>query len=126
MNCSLSGLVFVLGTEVVNLGFIDTPEKALEADHLFRLAGVDLIFLYVATYAYSATVLPVARCAKVPVIVLNLQPAAALDCAAFNAMGGCTAMTGEWVAHCAVGVGHIADKIDKLGRLLGLETARVC
>jgi len=28
--------------------------------------------------------------------------------------------------HCAVGVGHIADKIDKLGLLLGLETVRVC
>ena len=28
--------------------------------------------------------------------------------------------------HCAVGVGHIADKIEKLGQLLGLEVARVC
>jgi L-arabinose isomerase len=28
--------------------------------------------------------------------------------------------------HCAVGVGHIADKIEKLGQLLGLETVRVC
>ena len=28
--------------------------------------------------------------------------------------------------HCAVGVGHIAGKIEKLGRLLGLETVRVC
>jgi L-arabinose isomerase len=28
--------------------------------------------------------------------------------------------------HCAVGVGRVADKIDKLGQLLGMETARVC
>ena len=28
--------------------------------------------------------------------------------------------------HCAVGVGHIAGKIEKLGRLLGMEVARVC
>jgi L-arabinose isomerase len=28
--------------------------------------------------------------------------------------------------HCAVGVGHIASKIDKLGRLLGMEVVRVC
>jgi L-arabinose isomerase len=28
--------------------------------------------------------------------------------------------------HCAVGVGHLADKIDKLGQLLGMETARIC
>ncbi len=27
--------------------------------------------------------------------------------------------------HCAVGVGHIADKIEKLGKLLGMEVARV-
>jgi L-arabinose isomerase len=28
--------------------------------------------------------------------------------------------------HCAVGVGHWAERIDKLGRLLGMEVARVC
>ena len=28
--------------------------------------------------------------------------------------------------HCAVGVGHIAGKIEKLGLLLGIETVRVC
>ena len=28
--------------------------------------------------------------------------------------------------HCAVGVGHIAGKIEKLGLLLGIETIRIC
>jgi len=28
--------------------------------------------------------------------------------------------------HCAVGVGHIAHKIDKLGKLLGIEVAHIC
>jgi L-arabinose isomerase len=28
--------------------------------------------------------------------------------------------------HCAVGIGHIAGKIEKLGRLLGIETVCVC
>ena len=28
--------------------------------------------------------------------------------------------------HCAIGVGHLADKLDKLGALLGLEVKRVC
>jgi L-arabinose isomerase len=28
--------------------------------------------------------------------------------------------------HCAVGVGHVGSKIDKLGKLLGMEVARVC
>jgi len=28
--------------------------------------------------------------------------------------------------HCAIGVGHVAGKLDKLGALLGLEVRRVC
>ena len=52
------------------------------------------------TYALSATVLPVVRRARVPVIVLNLAPAAAIDYAAFNRMGDRARMTGEWLAFC--------------------------
>lgn len=89
------------GPEVINLGLIDTPEKAFEAGSDFRKADVDLIFLYVTTYALSATVLPVVMRAKVPVIVLNLSPEAAMDYAAFNKMNNRTAMTGEWLANCS-------------------------
>lgn len=28
--------------------------------------------------------------------------------------------------HCAIGVGHVADKIEKLGAILGLEVTRIC
>jgi L-arabinose isomerase len=28
--------------------------------------------------------------------------------------------------HCAVGVGHVASRIEKLGRLLDMDVARVC
>ena len=45
--------------------------------------------------------LPVVQRAQVPVIVLNLQPAPAIDYASFNRMGDRTAMTGEWLAYCA-------------------------
>jgi L-arabinose isomerase len=89
------------GVEVVNLGMVDSPEKAMEAGHRFREEDVDLIFLYVTTYALSSTVLPAVQRAKVPVIVLNLQPEAAMDYEAFNKMGDRTAMTGEWLAHCS-------------------------
>jgi len=88
------------GVSIVNLGLIDNPSTALEAGHRFRQEDVDLIFLYVTTYALSSTVLPVVQRARVPVIVLNLQPAAAIDYTAFNRMGDRTAMTGEWLAHC--------------------------
>ncbi len=89
------------GVEVVNLGLIDNPASALAAGHQFRTADVDLIFLHVTTYALSSTVLPVVQRAKVPVIILNLSPSAAIDYARFNRMGDRTAMTGEWLAHCA-------------------------
>lgn len=104
------------GVEIVNLGLIDNPEKALRAGHDFRAADVDLIFLHVTTYALSSTVLPVVRRAKVPVIILNLQPAAALDYATFNRMGDRTAMTGEWLAHCgACPVPEIANVFNRCG-----------
>jgi L-arabinose isomerase len=87
--------------EIVNLGLIDTPEKAFDAGRAFRKADVDLIFLYVTTYALSSTVLPVVQRAKVPVIILNLAPEQAIDYAAFNSMDDRTKMTGEWLAFCS-------------------------
>lgn len=89
------------GSEVVNLGLIDTPHKAFEAGSRFRREDVDLIFLYVTTYALSSTVLPVVKRAKVPVVILNLTPGAAIDYTAFNKMQNRTAMTGEWLAYCS-------------------------
>jgi L-arabinose isomerase len=86
--------------EIVDLGLIDTPEKAIQAGHTFRERDVDLLFLHVTTYALSSTVLPVVRRAKVPVIILNLQPGPAIDYATFNALGDRTKMTGEWLAYC--------------------------
>ena len=65
------------GREIVNLGLIDSPERALAAGHEARRQDVDLLVLYVTTYALSSTVLPLVRRAKVPVLVLNLQPEAA-------------------------------------------------
>ena len=85
----------------INLGLIDSTDKAFEAGHQFRQFDVDIIFLYVTTYALSSTVLPVVRRAKVPVIVLNLQPQAAIDYQAFNALNDRTKMTGEWLAYCS-------------------------
>jgi L-arabinose isomerase len=102
------------GAQVVNLGLIDTPEKALAAGHDFRTADVDLIFLHVTTYALSSTVLPVVRRAKVPVIILNLSPAASIDYDWFNGLGDRTKMTGEWLAYCqACPVPEIANVFNR-------------
>ena len=104
------------GVEIVNLGLIDNPKKALEAGHKFREADVDVIFLHVTTYALSSTVLPVVQRAKVPVIILNLQPAAAIDYEKFNALGDRTSMTGDWLAFCAAcPVPEIANVFSRAG-----------
>ena len=102
------------GVEICNLGLIDSPEKAMEAGHAMRRADVDIIFLHVTTYALSSTVLPVVQRAKVPVIILNLQPVAAMDYKTFNKMGDRTKMTGERLAHCgACPVPEIANAFNR-------------
>jgi L-arabinose isomerase len=104
------------GIEVVNLGLIDTPEKAAAAGHEFRKADVDIIFLFASTYALSSTVLPVVRRAKVPVILLNLSPAPAIDYETFNRLQTRTQMTGEWLAWCgACPVPEIANVLKRCG-----------
>ena len=101
---------------IVDLGMIDTTEKAFEAGRKFRTEDVNLIFLYVTTYALSATVLPVVRRAKVPVIILNISPEEAIDYAAFNAMKDRTSMTGEWLAYCtSCPVPEIANVFNRTG-----------
>jgi L-arabinose isomerase len=104
------------GVDIINLGLIDNPVKALEASHRFRAEDVDLIFLHATTYALSSTVLPVVQRAKVPVIVLNLSPEPAIDYVSFNKMADRTAMTGEWLAHCgACPVPEISNVFHRAG-----------
>jgi L-arabinose isomerase len=101
---------------VVNVGLIDTADKAFDAGHHFRQQEVDIIFLYVATYALSSTVFPVVRQAKVPVIILNLAPESRIDYDAINNMGDRTQMTGEWLAYCsACPVPEIANLFNRTG-----------
>lgn len=102
--------------EVVNIGLIDNAAKAMEAGHHFRRADVDIIFLYVTTYALSSTVLPVVQRAKVPVIILNLSPGAAIDYVNFNGMNDRIKMTGEWLSYCsACPVPEIANVFKRAG-----------
>lgn len=49
------------GVEVVNLGLIDAPQRSLEAGHQCRREDIDVLFLYVTTYALSNTALPLVQ-----------------------------------------------------------------
>lgn len=100
---------------IVNLGLVDSLEKALDAAHRCRQEDVEILLVYVTTYALSSTVLPLIKRAKVPVILLNLQPAAAIEYERFNAMEDRTAMTGDWLAYCsACPVPEIANVLRRL------------
>lgn len=88
----------------------------MQAGHQFRQADIDILFIYVTTYALSATVLPVVQRAKVPVILLNLSPTPAIDYAWFNQLDDRTRMTGEWLAACsACPVPEIANVFKRAG-----------
>jgi L-arabinose isomerase len=100
----------------LNFGLVDSPSAALEAGHQCRIQDIDLLLVYATTYALSSTVLPVIARAKVPVILLNLQPTAAIDYERVNRMTSRTAMTGEWLAYCgACPIPEIANVLVRLG-----------
>jgi len=89
-----------MGVDMVDAGMVDNPTKAGAAASLFRQEEVEIIFLFISTYALSSTVLPVVQKSKVPVVMLNLQPVAQLDYQKFNALGDRGLMTGVWLEHC--------------------------
>jgi L-arabinose isomerase len=89
------------GQEIINFGLVDSPQRAVAVGHEARRQDIDLLVLYVTTYALSSTVLPLVRRAKVPVLVLNLQPEPAINYKTFNALRSRNAMTAEWLAFCS-------------------------
>ena len=80
------------GVDLVSAGLVDTAPRAREAGARFARDQVDFIVCYVATYATSSQVLPVVQQARVPVLVLNLQPTAQLDYPNLD--------TAEFLANC--------------------------
>ena len=81
------------GAEVVSAGLVDSAPSAREAGALLARADTDLLVCYVGTYATSSQVLPVVQKTGFPVLVLNLQPTAALDYENTD--------TSEWLANCS-------------------------
>jgi L-arabinose isomerase len=111
------------GVQLVDAGMVDNTEKAHAAASLFRQKEVEVIFLYISTYALSSTVLPVVQKARVPVVVLNLQPVPQLDYAKFNTLGDRGLMTGIWLEHCqACSAPEIACVFNRAGIAYHLVT----
>ena len=87
--------------KLVNAGIVDTVDKAFETGKKFRQEDVNIVFLYVGTYALSSTVLPVVQRLNVPVIILNLSPEDRIDYDSFNSLNDRTRMTGTWLKYCS-------------------------
>ncbi len=89
-----------LNAEVADMGMVDSPEKAIDAAEKLNGSGVELLFIFISTYALSSTILPIAQRVKVPVVLLNMQPGSAIDYSYINGLGDRGKMTGEWLANC--------------------------
>ncbi|MCX6238535.1 MAG: L-fucose/L-arabinose isomerase family protein [Bacteroidia bacterium] len=104
------------GVEVIDAGMVDNPVKAREAAGFLKSQDVEIVFLYVSTYALSSTVLPIAQKLKIPMVILNLQPVETLDYEAFNKLDDRGKMTGIWLEHCqACSVPEIASVFNRSG-----------
>lgn len=85
---------------VVDVGMVDSPRKVEAAADLLKANDVEILFIFISTYALSSTVLPIAQRCKVPVVLLNVQPVSAINYKFINEMDDRGKMTGEWLAHC--------------------------
>ncbi|MEA4917839.1 L-fucose/L-arabinose isomerase family protein [Proteiniphilum sp.] len=86
--------------EVVDAGMVDDIDKANDAASLMKKQDVELLFIFISTYALSSTLIPIINWLKVPVILLNMQPLPAIEYDKLNSMTDRGAMTGEWLANC--------------------------
>lgn len=82
-----------MSATVVSAGLVDDAPAARLAGDLFARENVDLLVCYVGSYATSSQVLPAVQRRLAPVVILNLQPAPALDYPQTD--------TGEWLANCS-------------------------
>ena len=78
--------------DVVSAGLVDSAPGAVAAGDLFQREQVDMVYCYVGTYSTSSQVVPAVQIPGVPVLILNLQPSAALDYG--------NTSTKEWLANC--------------------------
>jgi len=72
---------------VVEAGLVDSAAAAREAGQRLKQANVDILFVHLATYANSETLLPAVRELDVPVVLLNVQPARKLDMSKVTGIG---------------------------------------
>ncbi len=85
---------------VTNVGMVDSSESVRKAVSTFDSTKLDLLIVNISTYGLSQNILPIVKEARVPTLILNLQPTAAIDYDFINGLKDRGKMTGEWLAYC--------------------------
>ncbi len=75
----LDGRVRAMGVEVFNYGIVDKAQDAYALVPRLKAGNLDLIFCDMLTYATSATFGVIVRSLDVPIVLVALQPMAAMD-----------------------------------------------
>jgi L-arabinose isomerase len=94
--------------DVVDAGFISNAMDADLAAEKLRLAGCDLIVIFLATYMTATMVVPIALRTGADILFINLQPSEKMDHATFD--------TGAWLAYCgACPLPEMANTFERCG-----------
>ncbi|MHB1009748.1 MAG: hypothetical protein ACYC1E_11040 [Propionibacteriaceae bacterium] len=76
---TLEAKVVANGVEAINFGMVDDAQTAYAALPKIRAADLDLLFVDMVTYATSSTFGVLIRALDIPVVLVALQPLAAMD-----------------------------------------------
>jgi len=86
--------------EVIDAGMVDDIDKSQNAVLLLKKENIELLFIFISTYALSSTLIPIIKNFNVPIILLNLSPTPSIDYNKINSLDDRGLMTGEWLAYC--------------------------
>lgn len=75
----VQGLIESHGVEVASFGLLDTAQSAYEAVPKIKAADIDILFVDMVTYGTSSTFGILCREIQVPIVLVAIQPLAAMD-----------------------------------------------
>jgi L-arabinose isomerase len=94
--------------DITDVGFVSDAAEATAAAEKLRVAGCDLVVMFMTTYMTSDMVVPIGLRTTAPLLLLNLQPTESMDHANFD--------TGKWLAYCgACPLPEVANAFERCG-----------
>lgn len=75
----LEGKIAARGVSVANFGLVDDSRSAYAVLPQLKAKDLDLLFVDMLTYATSATFAPIVQSLRIPIVLVALQPSAAMD-----------------------------------------------